>query len=575
MILMKCTEFILNRLKMNGVEHCFGYPGGMIADFMQEIATDNELGIHLQYNEQGSSLVACGYSQIKKKLSVVFVSSGPGATNLITGICNAWFDSIPVLFITGQVNVNEMKNNYNVRQKGFQETDIISMVKDVTKYSKQVISVDQLEDTINEACKIAVEGRKGPVVIDIPMNIFRSEIEYTEQKTVVIENHDYNDIDEIVHECYKFVQESKKPCILLGNGANYVDNMRLISVLKKFNAPVVTSLIGIDLLLHTNPLKFGFIGAYGSRIANNIINNSDGILVIGSRLDTRQTGVNTDLFAPNARILRIDIDQQELDIPIKKTNMRSIYCDSKILIDRLYDTNIEKLNNSDWLNKCNQAKRELQNIDIDDVIKKVGYICDFIQEDTIITTDVGQNQIWVAQSIKIKKGQKLLFSAGHGTMGYSLPAAIGACIANNRKTTVSFNGDGGFQMNIQELQAIVNEKLPIKIIILNNKSLGMIRHFQELYFDNNYVLTTKDSGYGTPDFKKIGTAYGIKSMDYIDKNNDDLLIELLKNSEPCIINILLPEVTCITPKGIYNESLSNQHPYLQSDLMKKIRDILN
>ena len=509
---MKVSDYIVEYLIEKNVKDVFGYPGGMVTHLMDSLKKyEKEIATHVLYHEQGVAFAACGYAQSSGNLGVAYATSGPGATNLITGICNAYFDSIPVLFITGQVNTFEGKGNLPVRQRGFQETDIVSMVKNVTKYAVKIEKEQDIKFCLDRALNVAMSGRKGPVLLDIPMNIFRADIQkellvsYKEKES----NLKFNLSDEEKCKLKDYIMQAKRPVILLGNGIKISGlEQETREAISSLGIPTVSTMLAID-VIPSSENNYGFIGAYGHRTANFIIAKSDLVLTLGARLDVRQVGAIRKNFAPNAKLIRIDIDCGELEYKVHEDEY-SLCTDLKNVLTLLSDLRINNYGRwSDWKNVCDELNRKLDCVDdniVRGVITKIG---EYIPENCVITTDVGQNQVWIAQYLKTTEKQKVLFSGGHGAMGYSLPAAIGASCQYGRNV-ICMNGDGGFQMNIQELQVIARERLPIKIVVFNNAALGMIRHFQEMYFEDNYVQTTQAGGYTVPDFEKIAKAYGIE-----------------------------------------------------------------
>lgn len=564
---MKVSDYIVEFLIQKGIDNVFGYPGGMVTHLMDSFSKYNEkIQAHVCYHEQAASFEACAYAQASNRLGVAYATSGPGATNLITGICNAYFDSIPVLFITGQVNTFESKGSYNIRQRGFQETDIVSMVKNVTKYAVYVEDENKIGFYLEKAYQLATTGRKGPVLLDIPMNIQRSEIEVKELERYVSDieyNSESADYSTIVEK----LQNSKRPCILLGAALKSIEQNEIIDFAEHMQIPIITSMVAIDLLPYNYQLNYGFIGAYGNRTANFIAAKSDLVLSIGSRLDVRQVGGKRSNFAPNATIIRVDIDKSELEYCIRENDI-SIQADAlavmKYLIEN-YTLSEEKYSN--WKHVCDYIRNKLWGLDKKNYNLFVEKISEHVPQETVITTDVGQNQVWVAQSFQNIVGQRVLFSGGHGAMGYSLPAAIGAYYAT-KKPVICFNGDGGFQMNMQELEFIRREQIPIKIFIFNNYSLGMIRHFQEMYFEGNYTQTVGGMGYDTPDFKQIAKAYEIKYICYekpADINNEFMLID-----GPVFAEIKLHDNTHVFPKIEFGKPNQDQEPLIDRELFEEL-----
>lgn len=562
---MKVSDYLVEFLVKKEITDVFGYPGGMLTHFMDSLhKRKDEIRTHINYHEQASSFSACGYAQVTHKPGVAFATSGPGATNLITGIANAYFDSIPTIFITGQVNTNELKKDLLVRQKGFQETDIISLVQSCTKYSVLITDPDQVQEELEKAYLISLEGRPGPVLLDIPMNVFRSEMKSFEVQSIKSQN------EYVVQDSFKTVfeaiEKSKRPVIIAGNGIKISDQVsEFRDFTKKMGIPVVSSMIAFDVLEHDNPLNFGFIGAYGNRTANFIVAKSDLVISIGSRLDVRQVGGIKENFAPNAILIRIDIDKGELSNRIKNDEIQLIV-DIKDFLELSLGLVVAPKLNSKWIDVCQEIKKTFDKKDEEKANKIVEILSNKIPDNTTITTDVGQNQVWISQSFKNKPNQTILFSGGHAAMGYSLPAAIGAYYGNE-EMTFSFNGDGGIQMNIQELQFIAKEMLPIKIFIFNNQSLGMISHFQEMYFNSNYAFTIENEGYSVPNFSKLAEAYGIAFQSI---NDIGTIAEIQFTKGPQIFEIVLDKFTHVYPKLEFGKPNQDQEPLINRELFDHI-----
>ncbi len=573
---MKVSDYIVSFLIEKGITDVFGYPGGMVTHLMDSFDKyKDRISAHVNYHEQGSSFSACGFAQVSGKPGVAYATSGPGATNLITGIANAYFDSIPCIFITGQVNTYESKGDLLVRQKGFQETDIVSIIKSITKYAVRVDDEKDIRYELEKAFDISISGRPGPVLIDIPMNIQRADI-IPESLTMYKQN--TGEVDalsymEIKNGLLDLLKKSKRPVILAGNGirsADVVDELRSFANLT--GIPVVTSMIGRDIMPTENQNSFGFVGAYGNRYSNFIISNSDLIISIGSRIDCRQTGNNLKIFAENAKVVRFDIDEGELTNKVKEDEVDYV-ADLKEILPLLITQEFDlKDKYGKWVDSCNRVKEELNHIDSQYENKFISEFSNKIPDNSIITTDVGQNQVWVAQSFNIKNNQRVLFSGGHGAMGYSLPSAIGAYYGS-RKKVICFNGDGGLQMNMQELQFIVREDIPVKVVLLNNNSLGMIRHFQEMYFESNFAQTKKESGYTVPDFERIANAYNLRYVKINSIEEISKCVSMLSDNKHCFIEINLTDNTYVYPKLAMGRPIHDQEPLLERDLLDKLINI--
>lgn len=550
----------------------FVVTGGACAFVMDAIHRNPNSMYRVFQHEQSAAMAADAIWRVNRKIGVTIATSGPGATNLITGIACSWFDSIPTLHITGQVNQNESSESLevNVRQAGFQETDIVSMVAPITKFAVKVKNVEELSYSLIKAHRLSQTGRPGPCLIDIPMDVQKEKVGLEIWLNLINEMENQSTKSEesnlniaIENQISDFVNSSKKPLILLGAGLGISGNFEnALKILWKNQIPFVTSWNALSYLQEFNlPNYLGSIGVYGSRSANTILDQCDGLLVLGSRLDNRQRSANPKNFAPNAKKLVIDIDVEELKKYSKDQSYESINLDlGHMNFDNLKLNKIAK----EWETKIATTIRDVS--DGRDASVKDGELSPYevtelfiksSNKDTIIVSDCGANLCWVYQSF-LPFGGLLFTAGGNSPMGYSLPAAIGAYFADPKKSLLCFIGDGGIQMNIQELQTIYHYKIPIKIIILNNRGYGIIKQFQDAYFESRYVAT--GDGYSQPDFGDIAKAYQIRyskvtSLTEIDKHLNNKIVE------PEIIDVILPENALITPKLEMGKSFSNQFPY--------------
>ena len=573
---IKISDYIIEFLLSKNINKTFGYIGGAIAHIYHSIDKYKEMEIINCIHEQGAGFAAEGYARITGKSGVAFATSGPGATNLITPIGSCYFDSVPTMFITGQVNTYEYKYDKPVRQIGFQETDIVSIIKPIVKYAVMVDKVEDIRYELEKAYYLSQEGRKGPVLVDIPMNIQRTEVDISSLKSFFDSNEYFelennkkekNNVDEVIN----LLKESKRPIVLIGGGVRLSNaNVELLNYVEKYSIPVVYSLMGKDAISEDYKYNLGLIGSYGNRYGNLALANSDLIIVLGSRLDTRQTGTSLDTFAREAKIIQVDVDKNELGSKIKIDI--EINSDVKDFIATLnkYEINIDI---TEWLKKLKEYKNKFSStVGIDNNLKIPNYVVSIISkylQDEDICVDVGQHQMWTAQSLNIKATQRVLFSGGMGAMGFALPASIGACIGSNKRTVV-IAGDGGIQMNIQELEVINRRKLPIKIFVLNNKNLGMVRQFQELYFDKKYLGTIDD--YSVPNLVDIAKAYAIKARKIDDISKLEIeLKDIFSSNDPELINIELPvEKTTVEPKLIVNKPIEDMHPFISKDELSSL-----
>lgn len=564
---MKTTTYIANFLYDKKIDTIFELQGGMITRMIDEIFQQGKIKIVSMHHEQAAAFAVDSYARVTNKPGVAFATSGPGATNLITGIGSCYFDSVPAIFITGQVNLDEQKGDRLSRQIGFQETEIIPMVKPITKAAFAVKSANEIPDVFNKAYKIALQGRPGPVVIDIPMNIQNQEIN-AQTQYLTHEKEPSCNISEIhlfIKEYINALRHSKRPLILVGRGVRISGSTtKLMEFIEKFNIPVVTSLLGFDSIPYQHPNRIGLIGTYGNRWSNYALGLCDVLLVLGSRLDLRQTGSDIDSFKKDKKIFHIDIDNAELNNRI--TGCYCLQSDLEEFFNEVNNSIPFKSNTTFWKNEIFQKYRDKKDIDELTNINGINpniFIHQLAQSSIlakVITTDVGNNQMWSAQSFELKMDQLFLSSGGMGAMGYSLPAAIGACYATNNSPVVCIAGDGGFQINIQELQTVCRNNLPIKIVILNNHCLGMIRQFQDSYFNSCYQSTVW--GYSSPDFTKLALAYGINSFS-IEKIEDvELgLKKLWENPlQPFLLNVNLDIQTNVYPKIKFGNPISEMEP---------------
>lgn len=574
---MKLSDYIVDYLYKLGIRDFFGYQGTMIAHFIDSIGKNKNVTNHVCYNEQGAALEAVGYAKASGNISCAYATSGPGATNLITGIADAYYDSVPVLFLTGQLNTYEYTNNKNIRQQGFQEANIVDMVKPIVKYAVQITDANKIAEELEKAIYISTNGRMGPVLLDIPMDIQRTEIDVGMLKHYeTIKKVDIN-YNKIALEILEEINKTKRPVLLLGNGIK--KNTNIIELIEKIKIPVIYSMLAKSIIPEENEYNFGFMGsAYGQRYANIIgCEQADLIVSLGCRMNPRTIGLKREKFNNKAKIIRVDIDKEELKLKIHNNDI-NYNCDVNILIENLNKQlqNYSIAYKKEWINVCNTIKKKLINIDKNRPEflpnKYIEIINDYLDKNTNIFVDVGQNQVWAAHSIKIKEGQKIIFSGGLGAMGFALPAAIGGTIATKSKSVV-IAGDGGFQMNIQELQTLKVEKLPITIFVFNNESLGLIHQQQCDFFNNEFYGACPSWGYEAPEFSKIAKSYNIKSM-IVDTT--EKLKEILDKhdfKEPTLIEIKLPVGTKAYPKTFFGHQMINQRPELNDELLRELLNL--
>ncbi|MFH2138266.1 MAG: thiamine pyrophosphate-binding protein [Candidatus Omnitrophota bacterium] len=569
---MKLSDYVINFLVQQKVEYIFEICGGAITHLLDSVYKRTDIKAIPMHHEQTAAFAAEGYARINGNIGVAMATSGPGATNLITGIGSCFFDSIPCLFITGQVNTYEFKFKKPIRQLGFQETDIVTMVKPIVKDSVLIEDPNKIRYELERLIHIAKSGRPGPVLLDIPMNVQRADINPSKLKAfkknainkapLQIKNKVWGKVVELIHN-------SSRPLVIVGGGLRLSQSSdELYAFINKTKMPVVSTLIGKDAFANDHKQFVGMMGTYGLRHANLAVANADLIIVLGARLDTRQTGTRPDTFSRGAKIVHVDVDANELNSKVRADI--AICADIKLFLKGI-NKRISKYDSkriSRWRKIIQQYKQKYSqknnsknaidpNLFLEDASK-------YMSKDSVICVDVGQHQMWAAQSVQLKKQQRFLTQGGMGAMGSALSFAIGACFAKPRTTAVVVTGDGGFQLNLQELQTVYYYQLPIKIIMLNNSCYGMVRQFQEQYFRSRFQSTVV--GYNAPNFQKVVSSFGIKSnrlvyeRDIIKKFKD-----LFKDNKPAFLEVKIPKDVKVLPKLSVNRPIEDQDPLLSRE----------
>lgn len=572
---MKLSDYVIDFIEKQGVSQIFEFIGGAITHLLDSTYDRGDIHCVSVHHEQTGAFAAEAYARMNGRLGVAMATSGPGALNMVTGIGSCWFDSVPCLFITGQVNTYEYKFDRPVRQIGFQETDIVSVVKPLTKYAELVVSAERIRYHLEKAVYLAQHGRPGPVLLDIPMNIQRAQIE-PDQLSSFYASDEYRLLEEsrpscdsaVLAEVVQLIKAARRPVILAGGGVRTAGaTIELRQLVERTGIPVVHSLMGLDALPGDHPASFGMIGAYGNRFSNMILANCDLLLVLGSRLDTRQTGTRPVTFARAAKKIHVDIDSVELNAKVQVD--LAVRCDVREFLTELNRLLVgcPKPDLATWNGVIERfrakystrgAVSEFAAVDPNLFLEKLAEHCDC---GDIICLDVGQNQMWAAQSFRLKNDQRMLISGGMGSMGFALPAALGAAKAAPGRRVLVITGDGGLQVNIQDLDTIVNHHLPVKIIVLNNGCLGMVRQFQDMYFDGRQQSTV--IGYGCPDLVRIAEAYGIPSRSIASLEDADAVIAgVLTNDGPALLEVKLEKTTCVNPKLVVNRPIEDMSPHL-------------
>ena len=586
---MKLADYIVDYIASTGTKHVFLVTGGAIAHVVdaafRRSSVKKDIECVCVQHEQAGAMAAEAYSRLGPGLGVVLTTSGPGATNLITGICGCWFDSIPALFITGQVGTAESCGAVATkpRQVGFQEADIVNMVASITKFAAKVTDPATIKYVLEKAVSMAKGGRPGPVLLDIPVDVQFADIDpsklvgFDPEKEREEEDRKgaREDMEKKVGQVIALIEKAERPIILFGGGVKLAHAEKVaLAFAETLRMPIVVSWSGFDTISHDHPQFVGHIGVYGSRGANFAVQNADLVLSLGSRLDTRQTGGRVNAFARGAKKVMVDIDRNEI------MKGRGLAIDVGIAADvgeflriieprlsgiRTQDVSAWRARTAEWKNKYPAVLPEYYaQKDTVSAYVFLKMLSDALPEGATTVVDEGGNLVWTMQSFEVKKGQRLISTFGNSPMGYALPAAIGASFALGKKPVVCIDGDGGFQPNIQELQTVKHYNVPLKIFIMNNRSMGIIKQFQDLYFDARHYATTEEHGYSARDFAAVATAYGIEAITIRTCGEmEDGIQRALAAAGPVLCNVLINENQQLNPKLEFGRPLEDMAPYLE------------
>lgn len=587
--MIKVSDYIFDYLASKEVDTIFSVSGGAAAHLLNSVA-ERKFTYICNYHEQACAMAAEGYARMANKPACVLVTNGPGSTNTITGVVGAYQDSIPMIVISGQVPVNQSLGSLKytkLRQLGVQECDIIGAVKDITKYAVQITDPKTIPYHLAVAYNEATTGRMGPVWLDIPLDIQSALIEPEDYTISNIPNSNEYDITEIVD----LIVKAKKPVIVTGNGIHLSKCENYFITLKnKLQIPVVSTWTSKDLMSNDDPLFVGNFGLLGERAANFAVQNADLLLVLGSRLSIPNVGYQSHLFSPKSIKIVVDIDTNELNKPTVKIDYPIIE-DLKYFIPDLIVEVHNRLDFpkwTDWINKTQSWKHKYPvfqpeyktNTDRINSFYFMEVLSNNLTDNNVVVTDMGASFTCTMQSLQMNGKNRLFTSSACCSMGFGLPGAIGAHFADPTKDIILIAGDGGFQMNVQELQTVIHNKIPIKIFILNNNGYLAISLMQDNLFKSNYIGSNPESGVSSPDFTKIGGAYGLKTFRL--NNNTELennIEAILKEDGPVLCEIMMVENQLLIPRvqsskdengKIISNSLENMFPYLSEQEMKEI-----
>jgi len=597
--MIKVTDYIVKKLEEYGTKHVFMISGGGAMHLNDSFGRSEKINYICNHHEQASAIAAEGYSKITGELSVVCVTTGPGGINTLNGVFGQWTDSVPVLYISGQVKTETLISSYPeipLRQLGDQEADIISIVKPITKYAKQVRNPQEIIQILDEAIYHATNGRPGPVWIDVPMDIQGSYMEnnHCEQSLAIKKTIDNiwiassqaprNDIVAFFEE----LKNSKRPLIVAGNGINISKTRKeFINFAQSMQIPVVTTHTGFDIMPSDNSLYIGRIGTIGQRAGNFALQNADLVIFLGTRNNIRQLSYDWKNFAKKARKIVVEIDSAELQKPTFKPDI-AINADLKDFFLEVFKQNNNSLPDfAEWLNWCKARREKYPVVQTEHKIVKnavnpyyfVETLTKCLKDEAIVVTGNGTASVCAFQAAIIKNNQRFILNSGNASMGYDLPAAIGACIASGNKDVICLAGDGSIMMNIQELQTVLHHQLPIKLFVLNNDGYISIKQTQNNFFNGNLVASDKTSGVSFPDFIKVAQAFNLPAIRINNQNNlEEDIKQVLSQKGPVVCEVMLQNDYIFAPKHssqklpdgkIVSKPLDDMYPFLDREEYKE------
>jgi len=555
---MKVVDYIVDFLINKGVTDVFGLPGGVVLDFLYALdRRKDKIQVHLNYHEQAAAFAACGYAQTTSRLGVAYATRGPGITNMVTAVADTYYDSIPVMFITAHASTQSIAN---MRIYAEQEMNPISLFSEITKYARRIDRLEDVGKELDRAYNLAVTGRKGPVVLDLLSSLWNQEIE-----TGV------NIATQAAGSINTALEKAKRPVLLIGDGVrrkDSVEKMRRLAENKQI--PVLSSRFSQD-IISDSAMYFGYIGSHATRYSNFILSKTDLIIALGNRM---AFPVNSESFRPvieKAQIIRIDIDKTEFlrEIP----GCQNFAVDVDDVLDKLVLLENGYYGAEDWLAVCNELKKYLWDCDTDFPVNFIAKILNSIESNTIIVSDVGNNEFWLSRAYTYAQAtNRILYSKSFGALGCAIPKAIGAFYSSH-KPVVCFVGDQGLQLNIQELEYIALHNLPIMIIVLNNFASGMIRDAESKKFAGQFVHTTLDSGYGMPDIQTLAEAYGIGYYILEQSSSLDFIMNFSEESPPLIIEMSISKEVLLSPVLPKVNPCQNLYPGIDRELYEYLEKL--
>lgn len=578
--MIKISDLIAEFLAVQGIKHVFAITGGASIHMIHSIAEHKDIKYICPHHEQAGAMAADAYSRINGNIGCAIATSGPGATNLLTGIAGAWFDSIPVLYLTGQVARFRFKGKTGIRQMGFQETDIISMAKSITKYAVLITKAEDLIPELEKAIKIAKSGRPGPVLVDIPDDLQREMVSQdliNYNKPIFIKKSDgkkpyQKDID----NCLLMIKKAKRPVIVIGSGvrlANAIDEV--VDLIDYLKIPVCPSWAAADIIPADSPYFGGTFGTHGTRAGNFVIQNADLILAIGARLSTHETGSPMKSWAREAKTIIVDIDPSELrKFPaFEKPIDLSIECDAGAFVNMLLETlKKNKISNfKKWVNQVYEWHQKYPicspKYHLEKFINPYVFIhtlSEHLEKDDVIIVDTGCAVAWTLQGFRFKKGQRILHAFNNTPMGYALPAAIGASFALGKdRRVICIAGDGSLMMNLQELSTVQHEKLNIKLFLINNDGYAMVQQTQEQWLGANYYATSHEGGLSFPDFQLLAKSFEFNCTEILEnKHVNERILETLRISGPVLCDVRISKHHRVVPQSKFGRPIEDSDPML-------------
>jgi len=583
--LKKVSDVVAEVLIEEKVSHVFAISGGASLHLIHSLADNENIQYICNHNEQASAMAADGYSRVSGKTGVAVTTSGPGATNLITGICCSYYDSIPSLFITGQVSTMRMKGDTGVRQIGFQETPIVDIAQEITKYAYTIVDPKEIKYQLQKALHIAKSGRPGPVLIDIPDDLQRELVD-----PLKLKNFQAPAVQELPHlknalqDIIDLIINSKRPILIAGWGVHLSDTeSELLKFAESFNIPIALTWGAADLIPFDHDLYVGTFGTHGNRHANFAVQNADLIISLGSRLDTKSTGSPVNTFAREARKIMIDIDINELN-KFKYFDLKFdqlIHCDLKDFFNNFskLEPTKDTSNNREWLEQINKWKHQFISFDDTKGITTtkvnpynfVDSISNNLKGNEQIFIDTGCSIAWFMQSLRVRDKVRVFHDFNNTAMGWALPAAIGGYYANlkHQSPIIAIVGDGSFMMTSYELATVMHHNIPIKIFIMNNQGYSMIQQTQDQWLDSNYHASSEEGGLSFPNYKKLASTYDIKYFELNSEKDFSLIDEIMNDDNPLICNVCIDKDFRVTPQVKFGKPNEDMGPLLPRDMFKE------